>query len=57
MMRCKNEISAGSFSVNEVALAMCNSDLPFGGVGASGMGKYHGKAGFDSCSNKKSYQL
>jgi acyl-CoA reductase-like NAD-dependent aldehyde dehydrogenase len=26
-------------------------DLPFGGVGASGMGRYHGQAGFDSLSN------
>jgi aldehyde dehydrogenase (NAD+) len=54
LMRCKNEISTGCFSVNEVGLAMANSDLPFGGVGASGMGRYHGKEGFVNCSNKKS---
>ena len=29
-------------------------DLPFGGVGASGMGAYHGKAGFDVFSHRKS---
>ena len=29
-------------------------DLPFGGVGASGMGSYHGKASFDTFSHKKS---
>ena len=29
-------------------------NLPFGGVGNSGMGKYHGKAGFDDFSNTKS---
>jgi aldehyde dehydrogenase (NAD+) len=54
MMRCKNEISTGCFTVNDVMLAMANSDLPFGGVGASGMGRYHGKEGFLACSNRKS---
>jgi aldehyde dehydrogenase (NAD+) len=29
-------------------------NLPFGGVGNSGFGKYHGKAGFDAFSNQKS---
>lgn len=33
---------------------MANSDLPFGGVGPSGNGRYHGRAGFESCSNMKS---
>jgi aldehyde dehydrogenase (NAD+) len=33
---------------------MINSDLPFGGVGGSGYGRYHGKAGFEECCNKKS---
>lgn len=54
LVRCKNEISTGCFSVNEVGMAMANSDLPFGGVGASGYGRYHGKEGFFNCSNKKS---
>jgi aldehyde dehydrogenase (NAD+) len=30
------------------------ADLPFGGVGDSGMGSYHGKAGFDALSHHKS---
>jgi len=33
---------------------MLNSHLPFGGVGFSGYGRYHGKWGFDACSNLKS---
>lgn len=31
-----------------------NSELPFGGVGMSGYGRYHGQAGFEQCSNIKS---
>jgi len=33
---------------------MLSSELPFGGVGASGYGRLHGKQGFDECSNLKS---
>ena len=33
---------------------MTTSYLPFGGVGQSGMGNYHGKASFDTFSHKKS---
>ena len=32
---------------------MANPNLPFGGVGKSGMGKYHGQAGFDNFSHLK----
>jgi hypothetical protein len=32
-------------------------DLPFGGVGNSGMGNYHGKAGFDTFSHKRAIVL
>ena len=31
--------------------------MPFGGVGASGFGKYHGPAGFEICSHLKSCQV
>jgi aldehyde dehydrogenase (NAD+) len=31
-----------------------NQELPFGGVGMSGTGRYHGEAGFNECSNFKS---
>ena len=33
---------------------MVNTNLPFGGVGASGTGRYHGKSGFINFSNEKS---
>ena len=46
--------SSGSLVVNDCGSQMANSDLPFGGVGASGYGRYHGKAGYENCSNKKS---
>ena len=32
--------------INDVLLHIVNPDLPFGGVGASGYGKYHGHIGF-----------
>jgi aldehyde dehydrogenase (NAD+) len=33
---------------------MLQKDLPFGGVGPSGMGAYHGRAGFEAFSHRKS---
>lgn len=47
-------LAFGSCCVNDVIVQMGNPRLPFGGVGASGMGKYHGKASFDTFSNTKS---
>ncbi len=40
----------GCGCVNDTLLQMANPNLPFGGVGESGMGRYHGKAGFDTFS-------
>ena len=48
------QISAGSICINDTSLFMVSHDLPFGGVGKSGMGSYHGKAGFDTFSHIKS---
>lgn len=45
--------SSGSVCVNDVMMFMTNPELPFGGVGNSGMGRYHGKAGFDTFSHHK----
>ena len=45
---------SGGVSVNETILHLAQDDLPFGGVGPSGMGEYHGRAGFDAFSKKKS---
>jgi aldehyde dehydrogenase (NAD+) len=39
--------------VNDTVIQLTNPHLPFGGVGASGMGRYHGKAGFDAFSYQK----
>ena len=40
--------------VNATVLHVAVPTLPFGGVGASGMGAYHGKTGFDTFSHRKS---
>ncbi len=47
-------VCAGSMCVNDTAMFMLNPELPFGGVGTSGMGRYHGKFGFDCFSHEKS---
>ena len=45
---------SGGYSVNDVLTHVAEEDLPFGGVGHSGMGKYHGKEGFAAMSNARS---
>ncbi|XP_057974020.1 aldehyde dehydrogenase family 3 member H1-like isoform X2 [Malania oleifera] len=47
-------VSAGGLIINDVALHLAVPTLPFGGVGESGMGSYHGKFSFDAFSHKKS---
>ncbi len=47
------EIRSGGGMINDVVLQFINMDSPFGGVGESGMGSYHGKAGFDTFSHHK----
>ena len=47
-------ISYGGGCVNDVVLHVSNHYIPFGGVGNSGIGSYHGKYGFDTFSHKKS---
>lgn len=46
--------TAGSVGVNHLVYQVAVPELPFGGVGPSGMGSYHGKAGFDTFSHHKS---
>ena len=41
-----SNVTAGGVCINETLLHYACSDLPFGGVGASGMGHYHGREGF-----------
>ncbi|MBP2281184.1 coniferyl-aldehyde dehydrogenase [Psychrobacter sp. PL15] len=45
---------SGGVSINEVLLHLLQHDLPFGGVGHSGHGVYHGQAGFERFSHMKS---
>jgi aldehyde dehydrogenase (NAD+) len=47
------KISFGSGAMNEAVMQITNPNLPFGGVGSSGIGKYHGEAGFRTFSNYK----
>ncbi len=42
---------SGGVCVNDVSIHLVHEKLPFGGVGKSGIGKYHGKFGFDELSN------
>lgn len=49
-----HEVSFGGGCINDVIMHICNSYLPFGGVGESGMGSYHGEAGFKTFSHYKS---
>jgi coniferyl-aldehyde dehydrogenase len=44
---------SGGAAVNEILLQFGIDDMPFGGVGPSGMGSYHGFEGFETFSNKK----
>ncbi|MCW4455864.1 coniferyl aldehyde dehydrogenase [Flavobacterium sp. MXW15] len=43
---------AGGVTVNDTLLHFAINGLPFGGIGASGMGAYHGRAGFDAMSKQ-----
>jgi coniferyl-aldehyde dehydrogenase len=54
MNRVLNETRSGGVTINDTLLHATVEGLPFGGVGASGMGAYHGKKGFDTFSHQKS---
>jgi coniferyl-aldehyde dehydrogenase len=45
-----DHVMSGGVSVNDAVLHVGQHDLPFGGVGASGMGHYHGREGFETFS-------
>lgn len=48
-----NETSSGNASINECLMHVGQFELPFGGVGESGIGAYHGKLSFDTFSHLK----
>ncbi|MDJ1091865.1 aldehyde dehydrogenase [Macrococcus caseolyticus] len=50
-----NRLSFGGGCVNDTILHLANPNLPFGGVGHSGIGSYHGKYSFELFSHEKSY--
>jgi coniferyl-aldehyde dehydrogenase len=54
MQRILNETRSGGVTINDTLLHAAVEDLPFGGIGASGMGAYHGKAGFEAFSHRRS---
>jgi len=54
--RCRNVVAgttSGGVCLNDVVLHSIQNDLPFGGVGASGMGKYHAVEGFQCFSHAR----
>ena len=52
--RVTSELSYGGGCINDVVIHLATSEMSFGGVCESGMGGYHGKAGFDAFSHYKS---
>ncbi len=52
--RVIKEVSAGGMVINHLVFHFATHKLPFGGVGPSGMGAYHGKFGFEEFSHRKS---
>jgi acyl-CoA reductase-like NAD-dependent aldehyde dehydrogenase len=52
--RVLSSTSSGGACVNHVVYQVAAPQLPFGGVGPSGMGAYHGRAGFEAFSHRRS---
>jgi coniferyl-aldehyde dehydrogenase len=53
--RVLDRTRAGALVVNGTVIHAAMEALPFGGVGASGFGRYHGRAGFDTFSNQRAH--
>jgi acyl-CoA reductase-like NAD-dependent aldehyde dehydrogenase len=51
--RIAREVPCGGACINDAVVQFANPHLPFGGLGASGMGSCHGKAGFDTFTHFK----
>lgn len=52
--RCEESIASGSLVINHTLVQVAQADLPFGGIGKSGMGAYHAEEGFRTFSHSKS---
>lgn len=52
--RIEEELEYGGGCINDTAMHVAEGNMPFGGVGASGMGMYHGKYSFDTFTHYKS---
>ncbi len=52
--RISTRIQFGGGCINDTVIHLATSNMPFGGVGASGIGAYHGKVGFDTFTHYKS---
>jgi len=48
------ETRSGGVCLNDTVTHMVGQDLPFGGLGESGMGAYHGQASFDCFTHRRS---
>lgn len=51
--RVISETQSGGVCINDTILQILGNDLPFGGIGESGMGNYHGRASFDCFSHQR----
>lgn len=49
--------SSGGACINDTIMHIANENIPFGGVGNSGMGRYHGRESFDAFSHRRSVVL
>ncbi len=56
-MKIMKAVASGGGMINEVVMLFINMNAPFGGVGASGMGNYHGRAGFNDFSHHKTIMV
>ena len=52
--RVLTQTTSGGATVNDVIFHVAQEELPFGGIGPSGMGSYHGHDGFKEFSHRKS---
>ncbi|MBT3585098.1 MAG: aldehyde dehydrogenase family protein, partial [Halobacteriovoraceae bacterium] len=55
--RFEREISSGGMCINDTIVQLSNDCLPFGGVGESGMGAYHGLASYETFSHRKAIMV